>query len=118
MEGAVDLAVISPDDRDPSAKPDRLTSEELEYHEKAKKEVELEGLKQDIEERKIYAKHIYILVSVWLVGILILLMVQGFFSPLGIFNLSNSVLLAVIGGTTINVIGLFVVVARYLFPRR
>ena len=47
-----------------------------------------------------------------------LLVIQGVFSPWGIFNLSNNVLLAAIGGTTINVIGLFLVVARYLFPKR
>lgn len=34
------------------------------------------------------------------------------------FDLADGVLLALIGGTTANVIGLFLVVARYLFPRR
>lgn len=34
------------------------------------------------------------------------------------FELSEPVLLALIGGTTANVIGLFLVVAGYLFPRR
>lgn len=34
------------------------------------------------------------------------------------FELSDTVVLALIGGTTANVVGLFYIVARYLFPRR
>ena len=35
-----------------------------------------------------------------------------------LFALSDSVLLGAIGGTTLNVIGIFIIVARYLFPQR
>jgi hypothetical protein len=34
------------------------------------------------------------------------------------FELSDTVILGLIGGTTANVVGLFYIVARYLFPRR
>ena len=42
MVRAVDLDVISPEEREPSSEPDKLTAKELEYHERAKKEIELE----------------------------------------------------------------------------
>jgi hypothetical protein len=50
------------------------------------------GIRQDIEERKRYAGRIFYLVSVWLASIFILLLVQGFLSPLHIFALSDTVL--------------------------
>jgi hypothetical protein len=49
---------------------------------------------------------------------IMLLLFQGFLSRLGIFNLSDTVILAAIGGTTVNVLGIFVVVVNYLFPKR
>jgi hypothetical protein len=76
------------------------------------------SIKQDIEERKKYAGRIFSLLSLWLIGLFVLLLLQGFLSHLHYFSLPDAVLLATIGGTTLNVIGIFIVVARYLFPRR
>jgi hypothetical protein len=96
-----------------------------------------DGFEQDIKERRIYANKIFKLLSIWLVSVFTVIVFQGFstesssvkavfketpsflksfvFQPR--FNLPDSVLLALIGGTTINVIGIFVIVANYLFPK-
>jgi|SRR5882724_1509803 len=100
----------------------------------AKKEAELEGLKQDIKAREKYARHIFRLILGWLIAMFLLLLLQGFLSDRQIvlffglghsqwhtnihFRLSDAVLLATIGGTTANVLGLFIFVVQYLFPRR
>lgn len=99
-----------------SDKPDEYTLEELDSIEKDKKLAELTGLKQDIAQRKDYAEKIFKLVCVWLLVVLILLILQGF--NIRGFSLDEAVLLAVIGSTTINIIGLFYVVANYLFPKK
>ena len=73
------------------------------------------GLRQDIAERKIYAKRIFVLICCWLVAAFLLLVADG----IGFhFALSDSVVLAVIGSTTINVLGIFYIVTHYLFPKR
>lgn len=89
-------------------------------------------LKQDREERQKYARYLFKLICAWLLGIYSIIMLSGVgattarfdmsdlpvvkrleFKPS--FKLSDAVLLALIGGTTINVLGLFVIVANYLF---
>ena len=75
----------------------------------------LRGVKQDTEERKTYANKIFKLICVWLLAVFGILVAQG--SDCG-FELSDAVLLALIGGTTANVLGIFIIVAQYLFPKR
>ena len=112
----LDLTIVS--DEAPSGdEPDSITKKEIEALTLAEKRVRIRGVVQDISERKIYAKRVFVLVAVWLAGISIILLAQGFLSPWGLFNLSENVLLAVIGGTTVNVVGIFLIVARYLFPK-
>ena len=48
----------------------------------------------------------------------LLLALQGFLSPWKVFALSDAVILAAIGGTTVNVLGIFIIVVNYLFPKR
>ena len=71
---------------------------------------------QDTSERKKYAKRAFGLTCIWISGIYILLVLQGF-TYKG-FHLSESVLLAAIGSTTANVIGVFLIVTRYFFPNK
>jgi len=78
----------------------------------------IDGIKQDADERKLYAKRLFWLMAAWLAGIFLLLLAQGFLYPRNWFDLSENVLLAAIGTTTVNIIGMFVIVARYLFPKR
>jgi hypothetical protein len=75
------------------------------------------GIEQDIKERKKYAHRIFCLISAWLISIFILLIVDGLGKYLG-FSLTDAVMLAVIGSTTVNVLGIFYIVTHYLFPQR
>lgn len=75
------------------------------------------GLEQDIEERRKYSLRIFILCCIWVFCIFALLVAQGV-SWKTHFSLSEPVLLAAIGSTTANIIAVFVIVARYLFPDR
>jgi hypothetical protein len=90
---------------------------------------ELAGFQQDIDERKKYADKSFCLVKNWIYGVFILLLLQGFLSEptpfstkwvsfVFLFKLPDNVLLAVLGGTTVSVVGKYVFVAKYLFPRR
>ena len=75
------------------------------------------GLQQDIQERKKYAHRIFCLICSWLSAIFLLLILQGF-GPHSRFKLSDSIVLAAIGSTTVNVLGIFYIVTHYLFPQR
>lgn len=74
------------------------------------------SLKQDIEARSDYASRIFWLIVVWLFAIFLVLIFEAW--ELFGFQLSDSVILALIGGTTASVLALFVVVAKYLFPEK
>jgi hypothetical protein len=104
-----------------SSKADPQTLQEEEDLEKEHAKATLKGLRQDIDERKKYATCFFVLACFWLFAITVLLMLQGFGSfwfGLMPFKLSEAVLLAVIGSTTVNVLGILYVVATYLFPKR
>ena len=114
---SLDLSAIDVEEL-PQNTSDQKAREEERALELAQKEAELDALKQDISERKQYAKRIFNLIRAWLIGIFCLLLLQGFLSNLGLFDLSEAVILAVVGGTTLNVLGIFIVVVNYLFPKR
>jgi hypothetical protein len=88
---------------------------------------------EDMAARRLYARQIFILIICWLAAILLVLLLQGFSSKSGAlfvlhllgtewringFQLADSVLLALIGGTTASVLGLFAIVAKYFFPEK
>lgn len=108
-----------PDDSD-AAQPDSDTANIYQNQladDKHRKNVEeLEGLKQDRQQRKEFAVKIYWLIVCWLGGVAILLFLVGW-GGCG-FRLSDAVLVALISGTSANVIGLLAIVILYLFPRR
>lgn len=112
---------ISPPEFEPRKSPDKKTRVEKEKwdlarHLKKMAGLEAVGFKQDTNERKAYAKRIFYLVCVWLIAVLLILVAVGF--SWHSFVLSDKVLLALIGGTSVNVLGLFAIVANYLFPKR
>ncbi len=83
-----------------------------------RQDVEIADLIQDRKERKLFARVITVFVSLWLILVLLVVVIDG----LGgicqyTFSLSTGVVLALLGTVTVNVIGLFYVVARYLFHR-
>lgn len=110
------LTDIEPRDRD--VEPIAADAGEAERRalDNAKRRAEIENLDQDRDERKKYASRVFLLVVVWLVAIGMILVLQGF--GIGKFDLSDNVLLMLIGTTTGSVVGIFLIVANYLFPRR
>ena len=76
----------------------------------------IDSLRQDMGERKTYANRTFYLVAVWLTAIAVVVFLQGF--KLAGFSLESGIVEALIGGTTTGVVGLFLIVTRYLFPRR
>jgi len=80
-----------------------------------RKSTELDGLRLDLTQRKEYANKIFSLIVWWLLAVLVVVMLQGIGNAAGWFVLSDSVLSMFIGGTTINVLGIFVIVAKYIF---
>ncbi len=95
---------------------------EARLFERKRREQELARGKQELEQRERYAGRVYRMIVAWLVSILAITLLQGFRGLHGFtrgrFHLSDSVVLGLIGGTTVTVLGLFVIVVRNLFPRR
>lgn len=110
------LTDIEPRDRDAEARGADAGEAERRALDNAKRRAEIENLDQDRDERKKYASRVFWLVVIWLAAIGMILMLQGF--GIGKFDLSDSVLLMLIGTTTGSVVGIFLIVANYLFPRR
>ena len=77
----------------------------------SKKDAELKELKGNIAQRYKYAERIYRLVTKWLIALFLLILIDGF----EWVDISDGVLIALVGGTTANVLGLFVLVLKYLF---
>ena len=73
----------------------------------------LESKKQDREERKKYASHIFRFIWIWCAGIFVLMILVG----LGVFKFDDSVIITLITTTTANILALFAIVAKYLFFR-
>lgn len=85
------------------------------------KEHQIKSLQQELQEaqdthktRLKYVSRIFWLVCGWLVCVAFAVFFAGW--SFKAFNLSDQVLIAFITSTTINVVGLFVVVAKWLFP--
>ena len=95
------------------ADPDQETSDELEDLDRAAKRTEVEGAKQDIRERKKYARGIFGLTIGWLGLMGVILILQGF--GIAAFHLDNSVLISLVTTTTGGIVGLLLVVVKYLF---
>ncbi len=68
------------------------------------------------EQRRTYANRIFTLCCGWVCAIFVLLMFSGFGHYQHFhFSLSDRVILAAIGSTTINIIGVFLIVVRFIF---
>jgi hypothetical protein len=91
------------------AKPDKYTKDELTEERNIRNLL----LRQLLGHRRWYALGIFLLVIIWLVGIFLLLVWQGFCWRN--FHLSDSVLLAAIGSTTANIIGVLLIIVKFIF---
>ncbi len=114
----IDLDAIDEplEDEEESEEPRDYAGEEATALDHEQKKLKLAQFKQDIDERKIYAHRIFKLVVGWLGFVGIMLWFNGF-SRFN-FHLSNNVLIALITTSTASVIGIFIIVAKYLFPNR
>ena len=88
----------------------------LEQVEIRRGKAEVDSCVSDTSARKEYAKKIFGLTCIWVAAIYLLLLFQGF-EYYG-FKLSEKVLLAAIGSTTANIVGVFLIVTRYFFPKK
>jgi hypothetical protein len=91
------------------------------------KRADLRSKHQNIAERKSYAKKLFWLTAFWLFAVFTIVSATSasivnpswwpnWLPTVTSCKLSDAVLIALIGTTTANVLGLFVIVARYLFP--
>lgn len=99
-----------------SDKPDEKFIAEKSDLENARHKAQITGLRQDISERKKYANRCYWIVVIWLVVIATVIFLQGF--KICGFALATEIIIALIGGTTTGVVGIFLIVTRYLFSNR
>ena len=88
-------------------------SGELDELNKEKIRLELKSKKQDIDERKLYADRIFKLVSIWLIGLGVVVFLQGS----KYFNLSTIVLSTLVGSTTLGIFGSLRAIVKYLFSQ-
>lgn len=96
------------------ATPDQQTqaSTESTYQDKYDS-ITLLNFTQNVEARKRYSNRIYLLTSFWLISVISILVFVG----MKVLVLSDAVLIALLGTTTINVLGFFVIVIQYLFNK-
>ena len=85
------------------------------FFDKRMKSLELKNKAQDIELRRKYAEQIFTFVSLYMFAVFFILILSG--SPSS-FRISDAVLMTLLGTTTANVIGILVIVAKYLFPNK
>lgn len=90
---------------------ERLASKSELERERYRQETQRQQREHDL--RIGFAGYIYWLVAVWLVVVVCILIWQGVTPQT---RLSDSVLITLLTTTTINVLGLLLTVARYLFP--
>ena len=75
---------------------------------------EIEGLKQDRKQRKIFGYCIFGFMCAYMAAAIVIVFFCGF----GLIYLSDKVILTSIGSTLVEVIGVFAFVARFLFHKK
>jgi hypothetical protein len=78
-------------------------------------QAKVKSVHQDIDERKKYAGKIFKLICFWVGGMMVVICLSSWAGVTG-FRTATPVLLALVGSTTATVLGLFYIVAHYLFP--
>jgi hypothetical protein len=96
-----------------STEPDQQTKTEIDHE---RRRLENAGLAQDITARRKYAFRVFLLVIGWILGVYLLLVFQGF--GFHQFRLADNILLAAVGSTTANIIGILLIIVKYLFSGR
>lgn len=82
-------------------------------------DVELKNSELDLELKKGFARHSLIITYVWLATTMLLFISTGILHACSLNFLSDSVLIALISGTSFSVVmGMVVTILRYLFSRK
>jgi hypothetical protein len=115
IPNAYELSVIRQDAPPHDPNDERFQEEKRELDLEAQR-TGIIGARSDIEAKRTAAKRTFWMVASWIVAVFVLLLLQGF-GYRG-FHLSDNVLLAAIGSTTANVIGMLLIVLRHLFPSK
>lgn len=76
-----------------------------------KHQSDLQNSNQNMLERKRYAEYIFSFTCIWCICIFFIVMWKG----LGKLNLSDEIIITLIGSTTLNVLVFFTLVTKYLF---
>ncbi len=86
------------------------------YHQKKIERLseEIEDLKQDRQQRKVFSSRIFIFMCAYMAVSLIIVFLTG----IGIMNLDPSIIITLLTTTLANVIGVFNFVAKYLFHNK
>ena len=109
----ITLEAITAPER-PEGEENNLFLAEKRDYDSERLQLELREREEDIAHRTKYSRRIFDLVRVWLVSVFGTVVLDG----VGLVEIDSSVLVALIGGTTVSVVGLFAIVARYFFPKR
>ncbi|MCD0465594.1 hypothetical protein [Flavobacterium sp. ENC] len=72
---------------------------------------DIQNSNQNMVERKRYAEYIFSFTCIWCICIFFILMWKG----LGKLNLSDEIIITLIGSTTLNILVFFTLVTKYLF---
>jgi len=91
---------------------DKLENYERKLVDVKLREEDIKDRQQDRSERQRYAQNIFYLLATWLMGLGILLLLEGGHK----IYLGENTIIAIITGTTIDIIALMAIVAKYLFP--
>ena len=105
-----------PPDEEGHAQPALALALEKQSLENARLGEQLQDLQQDRDQRRKYSDRLFRLIVTWLVAVGAVLLLHGFTDVR--FALAVPVLTTLIGATTASVLGLFAIVANYLFPKR
>ena len=105
-----DRAALSPDTFEKLSRIEDLKAKQLDY---SIRREELFGNRQDREERKRFADKLFCMLVVFLFSVISIVIFCAIDRIL--FNLSDTVIVALLTTCSANVVGVFLVVVRYLF---
>lgn len=91
---------------------DARGSDEKAKNEQKMFELSYESKKHDLEARKTHSKFVLWVIGIWLTIVLVIIFLGGFCPS---FYIADSVLIALIGSTTANVLGFYVIILKYFF---
>jgi hypothetical protein len=82
--------------------------------ENQKEKARLERYHNRTKSQERMGRHLMRAVMLWMCAVIVIVFLQGF----GIVVLSDSVLITLLGSTSANVVGLFAIYAKWLFPKK